>query len=446
MNDPIPAKSAAEARGALFHYLVLATIVGVVTGTIGSLFHLSLNSLQQWPMLLRSQLGGFLLVTTAALLTMIATVTAVALVRHLAPEAGGSGVQEVEGAMAGLRQVHGARVLPVKFFGGIAAIGGGLVLGREGPTIHIGASIASMLAGRFRLDATGQSGLLASGAAAGLACAFNAPVAGVLFVIEETRRQFPYRFDTYMAVILAALLATVMTQLIGGTGADLSMPATEMPLSTLPLFVLLGCLLGGIGVLLNAGILRALALAGALGKRAPYLYPAAVGLTVGVLLALMPDAVTGGEALIPGWARANPGTFALLVLSAIRFCTTIASYSVGAPGGIFAPILSLAACIGLAFAGAVHMIVPSGTPVSSAFAIAAMGGLFTASVRSPMVGVVLTLELTGAYAVTLPLVATCLSASLVARGLGGRPIYEQLLDRTLTQAGANQPHRGVKKA
>jgi len=101
MNDPIPAKSAAEARGALFHYLVLATIVGVVTGTIGSLFHLSLNALQQWPMLLRSQLGGFLLVTTAALLTMIATVTAVALVRHLAPEAGGSGVQEVEGRWLG---------------------------------------------------------------------------------------------------------------------------------------------------------------------------------------------------------------------------------------------------------------------------------------------------------------------------------------------------------
>jgi CIC family chloride channel protein len=441
MDDPVPPQSTADAGGALFPYLVLATIVGVATGTIGSLFHLALNTLQQWPMLLRWQLEGPLLVLTAALITMIATVTAVALVRHVAPEAGGSGVQEVEGAMAGLRHVHGARVLPVKFFGGIAAIGGGLVLGREGPTIHIGASVASMLIKRFRLGATARSGLLASGAAAGLACAFNAPVAGVLFVIEETRRQFPYRFDTYMAVILASLLATVMTQLIGGRGPDLSMSAAEMPLSSLPLFVLLGCLLGGIGVLLNAGILRGLALAGAVGKRVPYLYPAAVGLAVGALLALLPDAVTGGEGLIPGWVRANPGTSALLMLSAIRFCTTIASYSVGAPGGIFAPILSLAACVGLAFAGVVHMIVPAGAAGSGAFAIAAMGGLFTASVRSPMVGVVLTLELTGAYAVTLPLVATCLAASLVARALGGSPIYEQLLDRTLRLAGATPPRR-----
>ncbi len=439
MDDPVPTQSAGKAREALFRYLVLATIVGVVTGTIGSLFHLALNTLQQWPMLLRSQLDGLLLVLVAALLTMLTTVTAVALVRHVAPEAGGSGVQEVEGAMSGLRQVHGARVLPVKFFGGIAAIGGGLVLGREGPTIHMGASVASMLAGRFKLDAAGMSGMLASGAAAGLACAFNAPVAGVLFVIEETRRQFPYRFDTYMAVIMASLLATVMTELIGGRGPDLSMSAAEMPLSTLPLFVLLGCLLGGIGVLHNAGILRGLALAGAMGKRTPYLYPATVGLAVGALLALLPGTITGGEALIPEWVRANPGTSVLLALSAIRFCTTIASYSVGTPGGIFAPILSLAACIGLAFAGVVHMFVPAGAGASSAFAIAAMGGLFTASVRSPMVGVVLTLELTGAYAVTLPLVATCLSASLMARALGGRPIYEQLLERTLRLAGANPP-------
>jgi CIC family chloride channel protein len=415
---------------------LLATIVGAIAGAIGSLFHLALNILLHWPMLLRSIVSGPLLIAAAAFITMMATVAAVALVRHAAPEAGGSGVQEVEGAMAGLREVNGARVLPVKFFGGIAAIGSGLVLGREGPTIHIGASMAAILAARLRLDSTERSGLLAAGAAAGLACAFNAPVAAVLFVIEETRREFPFRFGTYMAVIVAALLATVMTQLIGGRGADLSMAAREVPLAMLPLFALLGCLLGGVGVLLNAAILKALAVADTASVRTPYLYPAVVGLVVGALLILLPQSVTGGEALIPGWARDRPALSALLVLCAVRFCVSVASYSTGVPGGIFAPILSLAACVGLAFATVVSMVVTEAGIVPAAFAIAAMGGLFTASVRAPMVGLVLTLELTGAYELTLPLLATCLLANVTAQWLGGKPIYGQLLDRTLSMTGS----------
>jgi len=157
-------------------------------------------------------------------------------------------------------------------------------------------------------------------------------------------------------------------------------------------------------------------------------------LALGALLILLPQTATGGDALISAWVREPPAILVLLGLSAARFCTTVVSYSTGVPGGIFAPILSLAACIGLAFAGIVGLIVPDGGGVSSAFAIAAMGGLFTASVRSPMVGVVLTLELTGAYEVTLPLVATCLFASLAAQWLDGRPVYEQLLDRTLASA------------
>ena len=445
MDYPVPAgpKSAGQ-RGQVW-YLALAVVVGVLAGSIGSLFHLAINTLLHWPAQLHRLVDGPLLVLLAALITMSATVGVVALVRRAAPEAGGSGVQEVEGAMEGLREVHGARVLPVKFFGGAAAIGAGLVLGREGPTIHIGASVAAILAARFRLDATKRSGLLGAGAAAGLACAFNAPVAGVLFVIEETRQQFPYRSDTYMAVIIAALLATAMTQWIGGMAPDLSLAAPEMPLAMLPLFVLLGGLLGGLGVALNAGILKALDFAGAAQKRTPYLYPAAVGFVVGALLALFPQTVTGGEAMLPALVREPPCVPVLLALAAVRFCTSIGSYSTGVPGGIFAPILSLAGCVGLAFAGLASMVAPDGGMiVPASFAVAAMGGLFTASVRSPMVGVVLTLELTGAFEVAMPLLTTCLSANIAAQWLGGKPIYQQLLDRTLTLAGIEPPAKPAK--
>ncbi len=443
VHDPVPAQ-ATVACGQL-RYIVLAAAVGVIAGTIGSMFHLAINTLLHWPAQLREIVEGPLLITLAALITLGATMVSVALVRHAAPEAGGSGVQEVEGAMADLREIHGARVLPVKFVGGIAAIGSGLVLGREGPTIHIGASVAAMLSRRFALDATQRSGLLAAGAAAGLACAFNAPVAGVLFVIEETRRQFPYRYDTYMGVIAASLLATVMTQWIGGMAPDLTMQAARMPIAMLPLFVLLGGLLGAVGVLLNASLLKGLDLAAAMGTKVPYAYPAVIGASIGALLVLLPQTVTGGETVITELVRQQPGVMILLALATVRFCTTVGSYSTGVPGGIFAPILSLAACIGLAFAGVLNTIVPGESFVPAAFAIAAMGGLFTACVRSPIVGVVLTLELTGAYDVAVPLLATCLVANLTAQWLGGRPIYEQLLARTLA-GGSKQQARSATSA
>ncbi|WP_172123272.1 MULTISPECIES: H(+)/Cl(-) exchange transporter ClcA [unclassified Devosia] len=439
MDYPAPARSRPDERRAQRRYLALAVMVGIIAGTIGSMFHLAINALLQWPAQLRQIVDGPLLVLAAALITMTVTVAAVALVRHWAPEASGSGVQEVEGAMDGLREIHWTRVLPIKFFAGAAAIGSGLVLGREGPTIHIGASVAAMVSARFGLTATERSGLLAAGAAAGLACAFNSPIAAVLFVIEEMRRQFPYRYSTYMGVIIAALLATVVTQWIGGAAPDLVLAAPEVPLPMLPLFVLLGCVLGGVGVALNACILKALAFAGAAQERAPYLYPAVVGLLVGALLALSPQTVTGGEALIPALVREQPGVVVLLALAAARFCTTVGSYSTGVPGGIFAPILSLAGCVGLAFAALASAAMPDAGVVPAAFAIAAMGGLFTASVRAPMVGVVLTLELTGAYGATVPLLTTCLAANLAAQWLGGRPIYEQLLERTLTLAGIKAP-------
>jgi CIC family chloride channel protein len=119
--------------------------------------------------------------------------------------------------------------------------------------------------------------------------------------------------------------------------------------------------------------------------------------------------------------------------------TSVGSYVSGVPGGIFAPILTLAACTGLALGGLFEFSMPDAGPVTVAFAIAAMGGLFTASVRAPMVGIVLTLELTGAYEILLPVLTTCLVANVTAEWIGGRPIYEQLLERTLKRAGIERP-------
>ncbi|WP_152534618.1 H(+)/Cl(-) exchange transporter ClcA [Martelella sp. AD-3] len=434
-----PGDRRAEAR-----FIVLAAAAGILTGTAGSFFHLIIDRLLIWPTVLSRHLDGAFLVGAAALVTMCLTVASVYVVRRYAPEAGGSGVQEIEGAMSNLRTVHWRKVLPVKYLTGIAALSSGLVLGREGPTIHIGASISAAITDFFKVSDVERRGLLGAGAAAGLACAFNAPLAAVLFIVEETHSQFPYTFRTYMGVIAAAFFATVMTEVIGGTAPDFSMSVPAPALALLPAFVILGCVLGAVGVSLNAAIMGVSNFVMAMHRRVPYLMPGLIGLAVGALFILFPRAVTGGENVIVMMARDNLALGALLGLAVLRYVSMVASYSAGTPGGIFAPMLALAICIGLAFGTALAGLLPEGAAVPLTFGIAAMGGLFSASVRAPIVGVALTLELTGAYTMTLPLIATCLTANLVAQWIGGHPIYEQLLERTLAQAGVH-PERMPKK-
>lgn len=433
-----------EDRGAQARYLGLALLAGVGAGVVGSFFHLIIEKLITWPDYLARHLHGAGLVVVAALIAMAVTVLSVVIVRRFAPEAGGSGVQEIEGAMENLRQVRWWRVLPVKFVAGIAALSSGLVLGREGPTIHIGASISAAVAQFFKVNDTERRGLLGAGAAAGLACAFNAPLAAILFIIEETHNQFPYTFRTYVGVIVASLASTVATEVIGGTAPDLAMVVSEPALVLIPAFVVLGIVLGFIGVGLNASLMKMTSVASTMHKKVPYLYPALIGLAVGACFILRPEAVTGGESLIMLLSRHHPTLMLLLLLAFLRFFTMVGSYSAGTPGGIFAPMLALAICIGLSFGEILERLAPGAGIAPLAFGMAAMGGLFAASVRAPVVGVVLTLELTGSYTMTLPLIATCVTANLVAQWIGGQPIYEQLLKRTLEQAGIDPNASGER--
>lgn len=432
MDKQIAIENKDECRASQMRFIVLAVLAGLFTGTVGSFFHLAINKALQWPDYLTNYVtSGWPLVAAAAIITMCLTVFAVFIVQHYAPEAGGSGVQEIEGAMEDLREMRWRRVLPVKFFMGISAISSGLALGREGPTIHIGASIAAAITDFFKVSSIQRRGLLGAGAAAGLSCAFNAPLASVIFIVEETRKEFPYTFSTYMGVIAAVFFSTIMTQIIGGQAPDFSMSVDKPELILLPIFVVMGCMLGFIGVSLNACIMWTTGFSAKMQKKIPYLYPAVIGLIVGALFILMPFSVTGGESLIAWIGDHKASLFLLALLAVLRYITMVGSYSAGTPGGIFSPMLSLAICIGLAFGTIVEIIAPTAGTVPLAFGIAAMGGLFAASVRSPIVGVALTMELTGSYTMMMPLIATCLTANLTAQWIGGQPIYEELLDRLL---------------
>lgn len=414
---------------------------GLATGVLGAVFHLAVDGLSNWPRWLSDRMGdGVDTIAVGAGLAAVGVTLAYVITRYLAPEASGSGVPEVEGALEGVGHVRWRRVLPVKFVGGVLGLSSGLVAGREGPTIHMGASVGAALAEWFRVDKMDLHTLLAAGAAAGLAAAFNAPLAAVLFVIEETRKQFRYTFRSYVGVIVASAGSAFGMELVGGTAPPLVIRTEALPLLMLPTFMVLGALLGVLGVVFNKCLVAALDWRAQAFRKVPYLYPMIVGGAVGILAFLLPLAIGGGERLIPDLPLSNLPLSTLLLIALVRFVGTMASYPAGVPAGIFSPMLTYATTLGLAAAllleqALAQVSLPVPPLIGAAFAVAAMGGLFSATVRAPLVGVVLVVELTGAFELTLPLIVTCVTAHVVAEWLGGRPIYEVLLERGLRLAG-----------
>jgi chloride channel protein, CIC family len=446
-GDGVPSKTIRDRGGAAVFY-VAAVIVGAVTGALGTTLRLGLSHLLQWPEWLRQKLPieGLLYLLAAGAIAACMVVISVWLVRTFAPEAGGSGVQEIEGAMEGRRKVRWQRVLPVKFFGGFLSLGSGLVIGREGPTIHIGACIAQAFSDLLRLSDRDGRGLLAAGGAAGLAAAFSAPLGAILFVIEETRRQFPYSLKSYTALMLASVTSGVVTVAIVGIRPFMALTVPDVPLPWLPAFVVLGFLLGLLGVAFNRALIWSLDFSLTTGRRLSfYVLPMAIGFAVGVLLVARPEATMGGENLAVRLIGENLPLVIIAVIVVVRFIMTMASYSTGVPGGIFAPILSLATAAGLLYGDLLSAALPMPAGMRGAFAVAAMGGLFSSTVRAPLVGIVLTVELTGAYSELLPTILTCLFANLIADWFGGHPIYDMLLERTLALAN-EKPHGAVEQA
>jgi CIC family chloride channel protein len=227
---------------------------------------------------------------------------------------------------------------------------------------------------------------------------------------------------------------------VGGTAPPLKIDTQALPLLLLPIFMVMGAALGALGVLFNRCLVSALDWRAAAFKRAPFVFALIVGAAVGALSIVLPLAVRGGETLIPTLPAANLPIQTLLLIAVVRFIGTMASYPVGVPAGIFSPMLTFATTVGLIFGallelGLAQATLPIPPMIGTAFAVVAMGGLFSATIRAPLVGVVLAVELTGSYELILPLIVTCVTAHVVAEYLRGRPIYEVLLERSLRLSG-----------
>jgi CIC family chloride channel protein len=425
--------------------LFMAAIVGTLAGLVGVAFEKSVTWVQQNRLAMLAHVADYSLIVwpLAFISSMLLAMVGYYLVRRFAPEAGGSGIPEIEGALEELRPVRWWRVIPVKFIGGMGTLGAGMVLGREGPTVQLGGNIGRMVLDIFRLrGAEARHSLLATGAAAGLSAAFNAPLAGILFIIEEMRPQFRYNLISIKAVFIGVIMSSVVFRIFNGESAVIEVgKLSNAPVNTLWLYLMLGMVFGVVGVLFNRLIFRTQDLfqrihGGDIKKWV--LIGGLLGGVCGVLGLIQPAAAGGGFNLIPIAAAGNYTVGMLLFIFIARVLTTLLCFSSGAPGGIFAPMLALGTLLGTAFGLACTAWFPAYHLEVGTFAIAGMGALFAASVRAPLTGIVLVLEMTDNYQLILPMIITCLGATLLAQFLGGKPLYSSILERTLAKQEAEQ--------
>jgi CIC family chloride channel protein len=306
-----------------------------------------------------------------------------------------------------------------------------MVVGREGPTIQLGGSLGKMVGefGQFKTDK--QNYLVAGGSAAGLAVAFNAPIAGVLFFIEELREHCKFCFSSFISVLLCCIVATIVYRAILGQGAVINMPVfSAPPLGSVVLFFVFGVLVGLIGLLFNLRLMWWLTFLDKQAVQFKRVYLIVVGILVAVMSIHLPEAVGGGYHILGHALNFSLVTKYLLFMLVIRFVLTILCYSTGVPGGIFAPMLAIGALAGLVFSKLLTFFGISFGISADMLAVAGMGGIFTASIRAPMTGILLIIEMTQNYFLILPSMVTCLTAFLVVELTKNPPIYASLLART----------------
>ena len=411
-----------------------AYLCGLFSGLVAALFRLALGRVDTLRGALVTWAQAFGLPGCLLMMALVAVMAAMAawLVQRFAPSASGSGIPHVEAVVCGELPPAPFRLLPVKFLGGLLAIGSGLALGREGPSVQMGASVGGLLSRRFRFSDEQTRALLAAGAGAGLATAFNAPLAGAVFVLEELVRRFDVRIA--VAALSASAGAIFVARVFYGSAPDFAVPAIAfLPLGVGWIFFGLGLLAGVAGAAYTRAILMALRFADRLRARTPLVPAAIVGAAVGALAWWSPSWVGGGDPLTQA-ALSGEVVLALLPwLFFLRFFLGAACYAAGTPGGIFAPMLVLGAQLGLLFSMLLPGTILSDSP-PQAFAVVGMAAFFIAVVRSPLTGIVLVTELTGSFPLLLPMLAAGTAAMIVAPMLGAAPIYDALKERTLASA------------
>ena len=358
------------------------------------------------------------------------------------PMISGSGIPQVEGILTRRLKMNWFNILYNKFIGGLICLGVGLSVGREGPSVQMGSCIGEGISHRFNKLDNEEKYLITSGASAGLSAAFNAPLSGVMFALEEAHKNFSPL--VLLSAMIASLVADFLSKKFFGINPSLRFNSIiSLPLKYYWTLIILGVVIGISGVLFSKGILKTQSmfknskLTTEIKIIIPFILTGIVGLISPILLG-------GGHELIISLQQSNLTIIILLTFIVIKFLFTFVCFGSGVPGGIFFPLLTLGALVGnvVGLVAILYLGVPSIYLIN--FIVLAMAGHFAAIVKAPITAIILISEMTGSLEHLLSLSIVVLIAQLTSDLLKSHPIYESLLERLLAK-GTNTYEGSGKK-
>jgi chloride channel protein, CIC family len=419
---------------------ILTLLIGGLCGLAAVSFHLLLDFFQSHVIYAAAATAHWWRIPALIIIPVVGGLIAGAGLYFLAPEARGSGIPQVKASFYLDGGRIPARVIPGKMFLAAINIGAGASLGREGPTVQICAAIASVLGRMFAISRRRLQSLVPIGAAAGLAAAFNTPIAAVTFTLEEIIGDAASR--PLGSIVIAAVIAAVVERAILGEHPIFSVPAYKLndPYELI-FYALLGLIAGLAAVAFNESLLRLRALFRRQRMTPQWATPGVGGLILGVaglgaLLLTGSASVFGvGYGQLAAQLQTSLPLKMLIILGAFKLVGTVVSYSSGSSGGIFGPSLYIGGMIGGAV-GLLTRFALGGPHIQpEAFALVGMGAVFAGVVRAPVTSIIMIFEMTNNYSIILPLMIANITSYVVAIELSPKPIYDALL----TQDGIRLP-------
>ncbi|HCC57505.1 MAG TPA: chemotaxis protein CheA [Solibacterales bacterium] len=341
------------------------------------------------------------------------------------PQARGSGIPQTKFAIFVTEGYISLRTVIGKFVCCSASLASGIALGREGPSVHIGAGIASVLGRRCGLSPRNVKALIPVGASAALAAAFNTPIAAVLFSLEEVLGDM--HAPVLGSVVLSSATSWMVLHLLLGDEPLFHVPPYHL---VHPAEFLVYAVLGIVGGLGSASFVKLLLVMRVWFKRLPpstrWFQPVAGGLLVGVLGLFLPEVLGVGYDYVEKVLGGDMLLRTVAVLAVLKIIATATCYSSGNAGGIFGPSLFIGATLGGVVGSLAHAVFPSWTASPGAYALVGMGAAFAGIVRTPLTSVIMIFEMTRDYSIIVPLMIANLISFFVSQRLQRQPIYEAL--------------------
>lgn len=410
-------------------FLALTIIVGILAGLSAVLFAISIEWAARLFFGIDPTAGRLLLVPMATSLA-----AGVLLVKAF-PEARGSGIPQTKAAFHLEDGVMPSRVPIGKFLMGVLSIGGGHSVGREGPSVQIGAGLASVIGRWVPLPPQRLKMLVPVGAAGALAAAFNTPVAAVIFALEEVIGDM--NAPVLGSTVVASVASVMVARSILGDSPLFRVPAyhLEHP-GELAAYAALGIIGGLLAVAFCRGLLSLRAGFLRLPRRTRMFQPAVGGLAIGAMLIGFPQLMGVGYEYVDQALSGGLALRVLIALCLLKIVATTISYASGNAGGVFAPSLYIGAMAGAAVGTLVNLYAPFPTAAPGAYALVGMGTLFAGIIRAPLTSVFMIFEITQDYEILVPLMLANLLSFWISRRYAPVPLYTALLQ----QDGVAVPH------